>query len=240
MAIEQSKKSVSFGKQQFMYSAEEILAVYKDISDHKINIQAIFNRGKYIYHTKLARFSDKKIEFNFDGIEETSLISLLDFYSEIIVVFFKEGFMYQHILKNIQLENQEDGSTTLTADLPSFITKLPGREQERIDLPINYAKLQILSKVEYGNMLEVKEASTGGFSIWIDSSTSLPPNANFDCEIYFGEDEPIQCFAQVRRVDYVASDGREARNLVGFKILDIEEKHRTALKEHLDRAKLVK
>lgn len=223
-----NKKTVNFGKQQIIYSAEEINNLYLSCIEDKTNIQALFNRGKYIYHTKAISITDKNIEYDFDGIEDTSLISLLDFYNEIVVVFFNEEYMFQHILKNLLLDTKADGTTVLITDFPNFVTKLPGREQERVNLPKNYAQLRIVSKTDISETLEIKEVSSGGFSVWVGSSLSLSPNATFNVEIKI-DGNAIKCNAQVRRIDFVAGDGLEARNLVGFKILDITEENLSIL-----------
>lgn len=205
--------------------------------DHGEEIQCLFNKGKYVYQSRLLPSdSSEGLMLDFHGIEEGALMSTIDFYSPVVFVFFHDGLRYQFLCKSSQLAHHE-GRACLKAPRPSTVNVVEGRKSPRIEFPQDVA--QFKSELNSGAVsLIIREMSLGGFSMWARTSHGLSPHATLkQCFIEFAESDAsfskFRCGIEVVRINYSLGNPPEKSHIISCRFSQISERDSMALQKKL-------
>lgn len=193
-------------------AAPGVLVTKQDITDSLSSIaqqrgalQCLFNQGKYVYQTSIMAIETDAVYFDFDGIEETTLMSIIDFYSPAVFVFFNHGLRYQFLAKNSEILHYA-GRTCLKIPYPGSITVVPGRKSVRYDLPADFAALRVQIEAEDFEFT-IREMSEGGLSMWSSSSHGLTPHSTLKgASVQFADGVKVNCSLEIVRINYTLDD----------------------------------
>lgn len=197
-------------------AAPGVLITKKDIIESLANIakqrgalQCFFNQGKYVYQTSIVEIAvevdGEYVYLDFDGVEETTLMSIIDFYSPTVFVFFDHGLRYQFLAKQSSMEFHL-GRSCLKITLPGSITVVPGRKSVRYELPAGSASLTATIENE-DYVFAIREMSQGGLSMWSKSSHGLTPHSTIkNSVIEFADGARFSCSVEIVRINYTLDD----------------------------------
>ena len=208
----------------------ELIAIINNLMAGKSAVKVLFNQGRNVYDSRLAKINQELLYFDFDGIEETSLISFIDFGAPSVLVFYLEATRYQFMVKSsklVKIQNQ----TFLEVQCPTQLTIIEGRKTTRVDVETIEAHGVLRALIE-GEIVEfrLKELSSGGISMWSESSHGLAPKSHIkSCELAIGENFSIPCSIEIVRITYALDDTKGQTHLISARFIVIGIKEKEAL-----------
>lgn len=222
---------------KILYSIAEVTAALDSVLGEKGSIQVLFNQGKIIYQTTLLARDDSFLFFDFDGIEETSLMSMIDFYSTTIFVYYSGGVRYQFLGKQAALTSME-GITVLRVPVPTSLNGVPSRKSQRFLLPEGFASISIKTP-EGMTTLPVREISLAGVSLWSKSSYGMMPHSVVkNAVVSFHDGFSFTGAIEISRVNYVADGPDAMTHIISAQFLGLTDKLENTLSVKLEHYKL--
>lgn len=216
-----------------LFSNDEIQEALRLGKSQQEDVQCLFNQGKYVYQSKIVHYDDTHIYFDFDGIEESTLISIIDFYSPVVFVFFNDGLRFQFLARKSQLVTY-NGQTTLQIAVPSNINVVEGRKTPRIEFPEGFAVFETELQQHGTIQLPVREMSMGGFSVWSHSSFGLTPHASLrSCQINFSSGFKIKAGIEIVRINFSLGNPPSKTNIISCRFTQINERDALGLQKQL-------
>lgn len=215
-----------------LYTNAEIMNAIEGVKNSKTMVQVLFNQGKFIYQSILFDYDEKHLHFDFDGIEETTLMSMIDFYSATVFVFFDKDKRHQFLAKQSLITNHL-GRTSLKIAIPSNINVVPGRQSDRLDVPESESWLNASIQGE-AKAFPIRDISEGGFSMWAQSSFGLAPHSVVkNCQIQFADGQSFFCSIEIIRMNYTLDDPMGRTHIISCKFEAILEKDFKSLVKRL-------
>ena len=203
---------------------------------NKAPVKILFNQGKNVYESVLLACEASNLLFDFGGIEETSLLGLIDFGSPAVLVFYLGTTRYQFMAKSSKLVKTKQSQTCLLVEKPSSLTVIEGRKAARVQVGHIEGQGQIRCLLG-GEIQEfdLKELSVGGMSMWAQSSCGLAPQSQIkSCELRIGEKFSIPCSIEIVRIGYSLDDPMGRTHLISAKFCALGSKEKEALLRKLD------
>lgn len=228
---------MTHSESSLLFSNADILSCIDSILGERNSVQAMFNQGKIVYQTGIVARDEQHLYLDVDGIEETSLISMIDFYSSVIFVFYSGGFRHQFLSKNSLLTTL-DGITVLKIPIPASINRIPSRKSNRFVIPDGFAFITM--KTPDGEAkLPVRELSLGGLSIWSDSSYSMTAHSIIrNATLSFHDGASLVCSLEISRVNYVADGPGGMTHVISTQFIYLNEKQETILSRKIQQYNL--
>lgn len=216
-----------------LITKKDIIEALSSIASQRGAIQSFFNQGKYVYQTSIVEAVEGGVYLDFDGIEETTLMSIIDFYSPTVFVFFDHGLRYQFLAKNSSLVFHA-GRSCLLIHLPNSITVVPGRKTARYEMPRDAARfLAAIDGSDYS--FAVREMSQGGLSMWSTSSHGLTPHSTIkNSVIEFTDGARVPCSVEIVRINYTLDDPAGQTHIISCEITAISPKDAGVLTKRLE------
>ena len=202
-------------KNKLIYDTCEKVDIFKMVKEEGLKVQIFFNKGQYIYNAKVKGLSNSDyVIFDMNGIEDTHLLPLLDFYNQVLFVFYHGPNRYQFV-KNTNYKNSH-----LVVPIPEYINILEGRKAPRIILKNGVGKVKI-NDIFY----DLLETSLGGFSFWLDAENTNNINSKevFEKVLIEIDDLKFETDIQAMRIEAVAENGQDLRKQVGCRFINTEQ-----------------
>ncbi len=210
-------------------SPSEISSLFQSALDVKQEIQCIFNKGKYVYYSKIDKIDSDFLYFDFSYIDPVEFTKHIDLYSPVVMVFFVNSLRYQFFLSDLQLV-AVDGSSQLKAHLPLNVHAFPGRKNPRIDFPENFAKLMFSTDTQSFS-LPIREMSLGGASCYSPIDTGIKPLLHIKQSTlhFIKQDIKIKSSLEVVRIQYSLFNPKEKKYLISFKFPSLASQEQQVL-----------